>query len=49
MNYTTVIVAPTAGYQIRFTAAPNQNATIIATETGSTGSGNVTNVTVQKI
>ncbi|WFB69270.1 hypothetical protein [Chryseobacterium sp. WX] len=49
MNYTTVVVAPTAGYQIRFTAAPNQNATIISTETGSTGSGNVTNVTVQKI
>ncbi|UWX61173.1 hypothetical protein N0B40_02610 [Chryseobacterium oranimense] len=49
MNYTTVLVIPTAGYQIRFTAAPNQNCTVLSTETGSTGSGNVTNVTVQKI
>ncbi|WP_390454831.1 hypothetical protein [Chryseobacterium sp. Alg-005] len=49
MNYTTVLVIPTAGYQIRFTAAPNQSCTILSTETGSTGSGNVTNVTVQKI
>lgn len=49
MNYTTVLVIPTAGYQIRFTAAPNQSCTVLSTETGSTGSGNVTNVTVQKI
>ena len=49
MNYTTLVVIPTAGYQIRFTAATNQNCTILATETGATGSGNVTNVTVQKI
>lgn len=49
MNYTTMIIVPTAGYQVRFTAAPNQNCTILATETGSTGSGNVTNVTIQKI
>ncbi|SHE99213.1 hypothetical protein [Chryseobacterium sp. OV279] len=49
MNYTTLLIIPTAGYQVRFTAAPNQNATVLATETGSTGSGNVTNVTVQKI
>ncbi|MDR6528844.1 hypothetical protein J2787_004283 [Chryseobacterium rhizosphaerae] len=49
MNYTTMLVIPTAGYQIRFTAAPNQNCTVLATETGSTGSGNVTNVTIQKI
>jgi len=49
MNYTTVVVAPSAGYQIRFTAAPNAAATVLATETGSTGSGNVTNVTAQKI
>lgn len=49
MNYTTMLVIPTAGYQIRFTAAPNQNCTVLSTESGSTGSGNVTNVTVQKI
>ncbi|WP_426479256.1 hypothetical protein ACP3T3_07335 [Chryseobacterium sp. CBSDS_008] len=49
MSYTTVIVVPSEGYQIRFTAFANQNATVLATETGSTGSGNVTNVTVQKI
>ncbi|MGK6344168.1 hypothetical protein ACMGDK_18310 [Chryseobacterium sp. DT-3] len=49
MNYTTLVVIPTAGYQIRFTSAANANCTILATETGSTGSGNVTNVTVQKI
>ncbi|WP_048506465.1 hypothetical protein [Chryseobacterium angstadtii] len=49
MNYTTLLLIPTAGYQVRFTAAPNQSATVLATETGSTGSGNVTNVTVQKI
>ncbi|WP_336959075.1 hypothetical protein [Chryseobacterium contaminans] len=49
MNYTTVIVVPTAGYQIRFTAAPNQSCTILSTEMGPTGNGNVTNVTVQKI
>ncbi|REC79350.1 hypothetical protein DRF60_05860 [Chryseobacterium elymi] len=49
MNYTTLLIIPTAGYRVRFTAAPNQNATVLATETGSTGSGNVTNVTIQKI
>jgi len=49
MNYTTMLAIPTAGYQIRFTAAPNQSCTVLSTETGSTGSGNVTNVTVQKI
>ncbi|NML69230.1 hypothetical protein HHL23_05415 [Chryseobacterium sp. RP-3-3] len=49
MSYTTLLIIPTAGYQVRFTAAPNQSATVLATETGSTGSGNVTNVTVQKI
>jgi hypothetical protein len=49
MNYTTLLIIPTAGYQVRFTASPNSNCTVLATETGSTGSGNVTNVTVQKI
>lgn len=49
MNYTTMLVVPNAGYQVRFTAAPNQNCTVLATETGSTGSGNVTNITIQKI
>ncbi|MFP3594371.1 hypothetical protein [Chryseobacterium sp. SIMBA_038] len=49
MNYTTLVIIPTSGYQIRFTAATNASCTILATETGGTGSGNVTNVTVQKI
>jgi hypothetical protein len=49
MNYTTMLVVPSAGYQVRFTAAPNQNCTVLASETGSTGSGNVTNITIQKI
>lgn len=49
MNYTTLLIIPSVGYQIRFTAATNANCTILATETGGTGSGNVTNVTVQKI
>ncbi|GAA5083817.1 hypothetical protein GCM10023210_02900 [Chryseobacterium ginsengisoli] len=49
MNYSTLLIIPTAGYQVRFTAAPNQNCTVLATESGSTGSGNVTNVTIQKI
>lgn len=49
MNYSTMIVVPTAGYQIRFTIGNTDNCTVIATETGATGSGNVTNVTIQKI
>ncbi|MFD2037530.1 hypothetical protein ACFSKL_22240 [Belliella marina] len=49
MNYTTMIVVPNAGYQVRFVTAANGTYTILATETGGTGSGNVTNVTVQKI
>lgn len=49
MNYTTMLIVPSAGYQVRFTAAPNQNCTVLASETGSTGSGNVTNITIQKI
>ncbi|CEJ68640.1 hypothetical protein BN1195_00929 [Chryseobacterium oranimense G311] len=49
MNYTTLLIIPTAGYQVRFTAAPNQAATVLSTEMGPTGNGNVTNVTVQKI
>lgn len=49
MSYTTLIVAPAAGYQVRFTAASNATSTVLATETGGTGSGNVTNVTIQKI
>lgn len=49
MNYTTVFIVPSVGYQIRFTTAPNANCTVLSTETGGSGSGNVTNVTVQKI
>lgn len=49
MSYTTMLVIPTVGYQIRFVVAPNETATVLATEKGTTGSGNVTNVTVQKI
>lgn len=49
MNYTTMIVVPSAGYQVRFVAITNANSTVLATETGSTGSGNVTNITIQKI
>lgn len=49
MNYTTLLIIPNAGYQVRFTASPNQGCTVLATESGSTGSGNVTNVTIQKI
>lgn len=49
MSYTTLIVVPSAGYQVRLTAASNAASTVLATETGGTGSGNVTNVTIQKI
>ncbi|MDN3664542.1 hypothetical protein ACFFU1_17445 [Algibacter miyuki] len=49
LSYTTMIVVPSVGYQIRFIAAPNRNGGLLATESGSTGSGNVSNVTVQKI
>lgn len=49
MNYSTMLIIPSSGYQIRFTTSNNQNCTILATETDSTGSGNVTNVTIQKI
>lgn len=49
MQYTTMLVIPSAGYQIRFTAYSGIASTVLATEAGSTGSGNVTNVTIQKI
>lgn len=49
MNYNTMIIVPSAGYQIRFTVGNAGSCTILSTETGSTGSGNVTNVTIQKI
>lgn len=40
----------TAGQTIRFGGAPNQaNAVILGNETGGTGTGNVTNVTVLKV
>ncbi|MDN3665349.1 hypothetical protein QWY92_07985 [Algibacter miyuki] len=48
LSYTTMIVVPSVGYQIRFIAAPNRNGGLLATESGSTGSGNVSNVTVSK-
>jgi len=49
MGYTTMIVVPSAGYQVRFTCAANQTSTVLSSETGSTGTGNVTNITLQKI
>lgn len=49
MNYTTMIIVPSAGYQVRFVAVTISNSTVLSTETGGTGSGNVTNITVQKI
>jgi len=49
VNYTTMLVVPTAGYQVRFTAAPNEDCVILSSEIGPTGSGNVSNVTIQKI
>ncbi len=49
MQYTTMLVVPSVGYQIRFTAYAGTNATVLETEIGTTGSGSVSNVTVQKI
>lgn len=49
MNYSTMIIVPSANYQIRFIVGNASSSTILANETGSTGSGNVTNVTIQKI
>ncbi|KQT26061.1 hypothetical protein ASG22_05125 [Chryseobacterium sp. Leaf405] len=45
----TMIMVPSAGYQVRFTATSTENFTVLATESGGSGSGNVTNVTIQKI
>jgi hypothetical protein len=50
VNYTTLLVVPSAGYKVRFTGTSNPgSSTVLSTETGTTGSGNVTNITVQKI
>jgi hypothetical protein len=49
MSYTTLVIVPTSGYQIRFTTTSSGTYTVLATESGGTGSGNVTNVTIQKI
>lgn len=49
MSYTTLLIVPTAGYQIRFTTTSSTTFSVLATESGGTGSGNVTNVTIQKI
>lgn len=49
MQYTTLIQVPTAGYQVVFIATCQGTATVLKDESGSTGSGNVTNITVQKI
>ncbi|MGS2738038.1 hypothetical protein [Sinomicrobium pectinilyticum] len=46
---TTLVVVPSAGYQIRFTASSGDPATVMKDETGGTGTGHVTNVTVNKI
>ncbi|WP_223605654.1 hypothetical protein [Chryseobacterium sp. OSA05B] len=50
MSYTTMIIVPTSGYQIRFTVtATGASSVILSDEIGPTGRGNVTNVTIQKI
>ncbi|EJL68759.1 hypothetical protein PMI13_03512 [Chryseobacterium populi] len=49
MSYTTLIIVPASGYQVRFTTTSSGTFTVLATESGGTGSGNVTNVTIQKI
>lgn len=54
-TYSTMLIVPNAGFQIRFTAASTFSAGLQwtpflnANEIGGTGGGNVTNVTVQKI
>lgn len=49
-SYVTMLDVPNAGYQIRFTAyaGSSGSARLLANETGATGSGNVTNITIQK-
>lgn len=50
MSYTTMVIVPTVGYQVRFTvAATGVSSIILSEEIGPTGRGNVTNVTIQKI
>lgn len=51
MQFTTVITVPNAGYQVRFTGGPASpaTATMLATEEGTSGSGSVSNITIQKI
>ena len=49
-NYTTMINVPNSGYQVRFMAfaGSSGSAVLLANETGASGSGNVTNLTIQK-
>ncbi|WP_123906585.1 hypothetical protein [Chryseobacterium sp. MYb7] len=61
-SYSTVIIVPSANYQVRFTfiqsattptlspsSGPTSTGVILKDEIGTSGTGNVTNVTVQKI
>lgn len=49
-SYTTMINVPNSGYQVRFMAyaGASGSATLLANESGASGSGNVTNLTIQK-
>jgi len=49
-SYTTMINVPSSGFQIRFIAfaGASGNAILLANETGASGTGNVTNLTIQK-
>jgi hypothetical protein len=49
MQLTTMLKVETVGYQIKFVVAADEPSSVLATEIGSTGSGNVSNVTIQKI
>lgn len=49
-SYTTMINVPSSGYQVRFIAYAGNSgsAVLLANETGGSGTGNVTNLTIQK-
>ena len=49
MQYTTVIQVTSANYQVKFVVAVNSPLKVLANESGSTGSGNVTNISIRKI
>ena len=48
MQFTTMITVSAIGYQVKFTAA-SKACTVLATESGTSGDGNVTNISIQKI